>query len=77
MPQEKSVVYDCILDQNKTVSTPPIELDVLDRYRSAYNKLLEGKPNAFHKVKLGFSDFINISKSERELSNSKSPRKEV
>ena len=74
VPQYKSIVYDCILDESKTIDAPDIKIDILDRYTAAYHKLIKEKPQVFHKKKLNFSHFVDISRPERELSKSKSPR---
>lgn len=76
VPQNKSVVYDCILDENKTIEAPDIKVDVIDKYTAAYHKLIDELPRAFHKKKLNFSHFVDISRPERELSKSKSPKNE-
>lgn len=76
LAQNKVTLYDCILDKKRTIDVPDLSYDALDRYKIAYEKLLKSKPHAFHKKRVNFSTFVDVSRMERELSASKSPRKD-
>ncbi|CAI2372353.1 unnamed protein product [Moneuplotes crassus] len=62
-------IYDCINNTSKKYRVPKFNQDVVDR-----TPLFRSKKACFHKRKYGFSNFIDISKQERELSRSKSPQ---
>jgi hypothetical protein len=40
IPQNKSVTYDCILDEARTVEVPEIQEDVLNRYAARESSFL-------------------------------------